>query len=99
MDISFTVSDSGDEVLMKRLEKKGKSACEIQDDQDEEISKDFRNNDLISMNLKYGKNDAVFCGGEDLGNLNIQFAIYLFHQSNRYYTFYYDIDFGIKFKR
>ena len=82
-DIDFIVSEAGDEVLMKRPENKVKLGCEIKDDQAEEISKDFRNDDLRSMNLKYGKNEAVFCGGEDIGNLNIQFSIYLFHQSNR----------------
>ena len=81
--IDFIISDSGDEVLMKRSVNRDNCPSERNNTQLEEISTVFTNDDLKSLNLNYGKNVAIFRGGEDVGNLTIHFSIYLFHQSNR----------------
>ena len=82
-NIEFIISDSGDEVLMRRTLYRDNCPSERNSTKLEEISKIFRDDDLKSMNLNYGKNEAIFSGGEDVGNLTIRFSIYLFHQSNR----------------
>ena len=82
-DIVFTVSGAGDEVLMSRRINGNDSPCEKKIEYPKKPSKDFLSDDLKSMHLQYGKNEAIFSGGEDIGNLKICFSIYLFHQSNR----------------
>lgn len=82
-NIEFIISDSGDEVLMRRTLYRDNCPSERNSTKLEEISKIFRDDDLKSMNLNYGKNEAIFNGGEDVGNITIRFSIYLYHQSNR----------------
>ena len=82
-DIVFTVSEAGDEVLMSRRLNGNDLPCEKTSEHPKKLSKDFLSDDLKSMHLQYGKNEAVFSGGEDIGNLKICFSIYLLHQSNR----------------
>ena len=48
-----------------------------------DISSTFTNDEIKSMGLKYGLNRAVFIGGENLGNLKIQFSVYLLNQNDR----------------
>ena len=82
-DVVFSVSEAGDEVLMSRRDNENDLPSEKKSEYPKKLSKDFLSHDLKSMHLQYGKNEAIFSGGEDIGNLKICFSIYLLHQSNR----------------
>ena len=77
------MSEAGDEVLMSRRVNGNDLSSGKKSEHPKKPSKDFLSDDLKSMQLQYGKNEAIFSGGEDIGNLKICFSIYLFQQSNR----------------
>ena len=82
-NINFVLSESGDEVLIGRPKIFGTSACDKKENHVGDVSSNFTSDEIKSMGLKHGINQAVFCGGEDLGNLKIRFSIYLLHQTDR----------------
>ena len=80
LNINFVLSESGDEVLIERTRA---STCDKKKDQVGDGSSNFSSDEIKSMDLKNGINQAVFCGGENLGNIKIHFSIYLLHQTDR----------------